>query len=115
MVEDVRYLRGGRLLSGRIGSLILFGIISFLAMREYMTLVPTRRGDHRTLFWSFFVIMPMQYYLVGIQWYGSVRYYDPGNAPAFIFLPALPSPETRNISWSAPRRFSSALWCACTH
>ncbi|MGB2633798.1 MAG: phosphatidate cytidylyltransferase [Candidatus Acidiferrum sp.] len=55
--------------SGRIGSLILFGIISFLAMREYMTLVPTRRGDHRTLFWSFFVIMPMQYYLVGIQWY----------------------------------------------
>jgi phosphatidate cytidylyltransferase len=56
-------------MSGRIGSLILFGIISFLAMREYMTLVPTRRGDHRTLFWSFFVIMPLQYYLVGIQWY----------------------------------------------
>ncbi|MGB7727889.1 MAG: phosphatidate cytidylyltransferase [Candidatus Acidiferrum sp.] len=55
--------------SGRIGSLVLFGIISFLAMREYMTLVPTRRGDHRTLFWSFFVIMPLQYYLVGIQWY----------------------------------------------
>jgi phosphatidate cytidylyltransferase len=55
--------------SGRIGSLILFGVISFLAMREYMTLVPTRRGDHRTLFWSFFVIMPLQYYLVGIQWY----------------------------------------------
>ena len=54
---------------GRVGSLILFGIISFLAMREYMTLVPTRRGDHRTLFWSFFVIMPLQYYLVGIQWY----------------------------------------------
>ncbi len=55
--------------SGRVGSLILFAIISFLAMREYMTLVPTRRGDHRTLFWSFFVIMPLQYYLVGIQWY----------------------------------------------
>src|SRR5208282_5935520 len=57
------------LLVGRVGSLILFGMISFLAMREYMTLVPTRRGDHRTLFWSFFVIMPLQYYLVGIQWY----------------------------------------------
>ncbi len=54
---------------GRVGSLLLFGLISFLAMREYMTLVPTRRGDHRTLFWSFFVIMPLQYYLVGIQWY----------------------------------------------
>jgi phosphatidate cytidylyltransferase len=54
---------------GRVGSLILFGIISFLAMREYMTLVPTRRGDHRTLFWSFFLIMPLQYYVVGMQWY----------------------------------------------
>ncbi len=54
---------------GRVGSLVLFGIISFLAMREYMTLVPTRRGDHRTLFWSFFLIMPLQYYLIGIQWY----------------------------------------------
>jgi len=56
-------------LFGRIGALVLFGIISFLAMREYMTLVPTRRGDHRTLFWSFFVIMPLQYYLIGMQWY----------------------------------------------
>ena len=55
--------------SGPIGSLILFGVISFLAMREYMTLVPTRRGDHRTLFWSFFVIMPLQYYLIGRQYY----------------------------------------------
>jgi phosphatidate cytidylyltransferase len=55
--------------SGRVGSLVLFAVISFLAMREYMTLVPTRRGDHRTLFWSFFVITPLQYYLIGIQWY----------------------------------------------
>jgi phosphatidate cytidylyltransferase len=71
--------------SGRIGSLILFGIISFLAMREYMTLVPTRRGDHRTLFWSFFVIMPLQYYLVGIQWYGLFAIMIP--VLACIFIP----------------------------
>jgi phosphatidate cytidylyltransferase len=72
-------------LSGRIGSLILFGIISFLAMREYMTLVPTRRGDHRTLFWSFFVIMPLQYYLIGIQWYGLFAIMIP--VLACIFIP----------------------------
>jgi phosphatidate cytidylyltransferase len=57
------------ILLGRVGSLVLFGLISFLALREYMTLVPTRRGDHHTLFWSFFVIMPLQYFLIGIQWY----------------------------------------------
>jgi phosphatidate cytidylyltransferase len=72
-------------LSGRVGSLILFGIISFLAMREYMTLVPTRRGDHRTLFWSFFVIMPLQYYLIGIQWYGLFAIMIP--VLACIFIP----------------------------
>jgi phosphatidate cytidylyltransferase len=72
-------------LIGRIGSLVLFGIISFLAMREYMTLVPTRRGDHRTLFWSFFVIMPLQYYLIGIQWYGLFAIMIP--VLACIFIP----------------------------
>jgi phosphatidate cytidylyltransferase len=70
---------------GRVGSLILFGIISFLAMREYITLVPTRRGDHRTLIWSFFVIMPLQYYLIGIQWYGLFAIMIP--VLACIFIP----------------------------
>jgi phosphatidate cytidylyltransferase len=73
------------ILIGRVGSLVLFGLISFLAMREYMTLVPTRRGDHRTLFWSFFVITPLQYYLVGIQWYGLFAIMIP--VFAFVFVP----------------------------
>ena len=72
-------------LTGGVGSLILFGLISFLAMREYMTLVPTRRGDHSTLFWSFFVIMPLQYYLIGIRWYGFFAIMIP--VFAFIFVP----------------------------
>lgn len=73
------------ILVGRVGSLILFGLISFLALREYMTLVPTRRGDHRTLFWSFFVIMPLQYFLIGIQWYGFFAIMIP--VLAFVFVP----------------------------
>jgi len=73
------------LLVGPLGSLFLFAILSFLALREYMTLVPTRRGDHRTLFWSFFVIMPLQYYLVGLQWYNLVAIMIP--VMACIFIP----------------------------
>jgi phosphatidate cytidylyltransferase len=72
-------------LVGRIGSLILFGGLSFLALREYVTLVPTRRGDHRTLFWSFFIITPLQYYLIGIRWYGFFAIMIP--VMAFIFIP----------------------------
>jgi phosphatidate cytidylyltransferase len=73
------------ILVGRVGSLILFGLISFLALREYMTLVPTRRGDHRTLFWSFFMIMPLQYFLIGIQWYGFFAIMIP--VLAFVYVP----------------------------
>src|SRR5262247_815686 len=40
---------------GRIGSLVLFGLMSFLALREFITLTRTHRADHRTLFWAFFV------------------------------------------------------------
>lgn len=76
---------GMTILVGRIGALVVFGVISFMAMREYMTLVPTRRGDHRTLFWSFFVIMPLQYYLVGAQRYGLFAIMIP--VLAFIFVP----------------------------
>ena len=71
--------------AGRIGTLVLFGALSFLALREYITLTPTRRGDHRTLFWSFFIITPLQYYLVGIQWYGFYSILIP--VFAFVFVP----------------------------
>jgi len=73
------------ILLGRIGALVVFAVISFLAMREYMTLVPTRRGDHRTLFWSFFVIMPLQYCLLGFQWIGIFSIMIP--VLACIFIP----------------------------
>ncbi len=56
--------------TGKIGSLLLFALISFLALREFVTLAPTRAGDHRALFWSFFVVTPLQYSLIWIGWYG---------------------------------------------
>src|SRR5690348_2402329 len=35
-----------------LGTCILFGFISFFALREMLTLAPTRRGDHHTMFWA---------------------------------------------------------------
>ena len=57
-------------LTGGIGSLILFALLSALALREFVTLSPTARADHRALAWSFFVVIPLQYVLVGVEWYG---------------------------------------------
>jgi phosphatidate cytidylyltransferase len=58
------------LMTGTGGSILLFSLISFLALREFVTLAPTRPADHRTLFWCFFVVTPLQYHLVWIEWYG---------------------------------------------
>jgi phosphatidate cytidylyltransferase len=71
--------------TGGIGSVILFGLTSFLALREFITLTPTRRGDHRALFWAFFIITPLQYYLVATRWYGVFVILIP--VYAFLFIP----------------------------
>jgi phosphatidate cytidylyltransferase len=71
-------------LSGRAGSAIFFGIVSFLALREFMSLVPTRPGDHRALVAIFLVITPLQYILVAVRWYGLYSILIP--VYAFLFL-----------------------------
>lgn len=58
------------LLAGKVMTVVLFAIISFRALREFITLTPTRRGDHRALFWVFFILTPLQYVMVGMDWYG---------------------------------------------
>lgn len=73
------------ILSGGIGSVVLFGLTSFLALREFVTMTPTRPGDHRTLFWIFFVITPIQYWLVATSWYGLFAIFIP--VYAFLFIP----------------------------
>ncbi len=73
------------MLTGGIGSVVLFGLTSFLALREFITLTPTKPGDHRTLFWVFFVITPIQYWLVGKAWYGLFAIFIP--VYAFLFVP----------------------------
>lgn len=71
--------------TGGIGSVVLFALTSFLALREFITLTPTRLGDHRTLFWVFFIILPLQYYLIAIKWYGLFAIMIP--VYAFLFIP----------------------------
>ncbi|MBV8425320.1 MAG: phosphatidate cytidylyltransferase [Candidatus Eremiobacteraeota bacterium] len=70
---------------GPTGSLVLFGLLSFLALREYVTLIETRRADHRTLFWTFFLFTPLQYYLLSIKWTG---FFIVIPVYAFLFIPA---------------------------
>lgn len=70
---------------GRHVVTILFALLSFLSLREFVTLSPTARGDHRALTWAFFIILPAQYWLVYTPWYGMFAIFVP--VYAFLFLP----------------------------
>jgi phosphatidate cytidylyltransferase len=89
------------LLTGKYGAIMLFALVSFLALREFITLTPTRRGDHRALFWTFFVFLPLQYVLVAMRWYGTIQWglmvcvYCVSHAPALLML-KIPGYEGQN-------------------
>jgi phosphatidate cytidylyltransferase len=55
---------------GRPGMTILFALISFAALREFVTLTHSRRSDHWVLLGMFGIIIPFQYWLVWTAWYG---------------------------------------------
>jgi phosphatidate cytidylyltransferase len=67
-------------------SVALFGLMSFWALREFITLTPTRLGDHRALFWVFFFFTPLQYVLVAFNNYELFSILIP--VYAFLFIPA---------------------------
>ena len=80
------FVFGVAIATGGIGSIVLFAILSFLAMREFMTLAPTSHSDHAALFWAFFIFAPIQYYLVGVKWYGLFSILIP--VYAFVAIPS---------------------------
>ena len=43
-----------------IATVVLFGLVSFWAHREYITKNPTRRGDHPTHLRNVFILKPLQ-------------------------------------------------------
>src|SRR4051812_49047826 len=68
--------------SGSGGATFLFALISFFALREFITLSPTRRGDHRSLVLAFFVVLPVQFWLVGTRHFDLFTVF----IPVYVFL-----------------------------
>lgn len=62
-------------------SIAFLGFVSFLALKEFLSLIPTRRADRRVLFWAYLAI-PVQYLWVGLEWYGMFIIF----IPVFVFL-----------------------------
>jgi phosphatidate cytidylyltransferase len=61
---------------------VLFALISFFALREFITLSPTRRGDHRSLVLAFFVVLPVQFWLAGTEHFDLFTVF----IPVYVFF-----------------------------
>ncbi len=72
------------LLLSRTAFLTFFAFVSFLALKEYFSLIPTRRADRRVLFWAYLAV-PVQYYWIADGWYGMFIIFIP--VYLFLFLP----------------------------
>ncbi|MCC7473777.1 MAG: phosphatidate cytidylyltransferase [Pirellulales bacterium] len=67
-------------------TLVIFCAISFEALREFITITPTRSADHRALFWTLFIFTPLQYLFVGSGKYELYSIFIP--VFGFLFIPA---------------------------
>lgn len=74
---------------GKYGVIVLFYGVSFYALREFMTLTPTRRSDYPALVAAFYVALPVQYLLIAMDWYGLFSIFIP--VYLFLLLPILAS------------------------
>jgi len=73
-------------LTTRVVSTIFLGLVSFLALKEYLSLVPTRRVDREILAWAYLAI-PVQFYLAHVHTFGLFMVFIP--VWMFLFLPPL--------------------------
>jgi phosphatidate cytidylyltransferase len=74
-------------LLGKNATVVLFAIASAFALREFITLTPTRRGDHLPLVVCFYVLLPVQYWLIADGWYNLFAIFLP--VYGFLLLPVL--------------------------
>ncbi|ETD70584.1 phosphatidate cytidylyltransferase [Pelistega indica] len=72
---------------GKTATLILYAVLSFLALREFMTLTPTDRSDYWALVLCFYLIIPLQYILISTDWYGMFVIGIP--VYGFIIIPTI--------------------------
>jgi len=68
--------------AGEMVATVLFAFIAFFALREFITLSPTRRGDHRSLVLAFFVVLPVQFWLVARRHFDLFTVF----IPVYVFL-----------------------------
>ncbi len=91
--ELTQRIRSWWMMIGAVFTVLLFpqpvvvaavAVLSYLALREFLSIIPTRLADRRAIFWAYLMI-PLQYYWIAIGWYGLFVIFIP--VYVFLFLP----------------------------
>ena len=94
-------------LVGRELTIVLFALTSFLCLREFLSITPTRPEDHRAIAAAFYLFIPLQYWLIADGWQTLFAILIP--VWAFLLLPVLAVlkgetedflPRTARIQWA---------------
>jgi phosphatidate cytidylyltransferase len=72
---------------GKIVTIVLFALVSFYCLREFLSITPTRAEDHRAVVAAFYLFIPLQYWLLATGWLSMTTILIP--VWAFLLLPVL--------------------------
>ena len=72
---------------GKIVTIVLFALVSFYCLREFLSITPTRAEDHRVVVAAFYLFIPLQYWLLATGWLSMVTILIP--VWAFLLLPVI--------------------------
>ena len=105
------WILGGAVLVGRVALIALFAAISFLALREFLTLTTVGASDRRALLAAFLMILPMQYVLAGTARFGMFALLIPVFAGVVLPILSAMSGETHGYLARAAELFWSVMVC----
>jgi phosphatidate cytidylyltransferase len=73
------------ILTTRVVSTVFLALVAFLALKEYLSLIPSRRADRSVLLWAYLAI-PVQFYFAHIADFDFFMVWIP--VWVFLFIPA---------------------------
>ncbi|WP_310468930.1 phosphatidate cytidylyltransferase [Sphingomonas sp.] len=91
---------------GKPVTLLLFAFVSFYALREFLSLTPTHPSDHRAIAAAFYIFLPLQYWLIWIDWLSMLTILIP--VYAFLLLPVLS--VTKGVTGDYLSRVAKIQW-----
>ena len=102
---------GVALMLGKGAITFLFAAISFFALQEFLLITPSSKSDRLAIWTIFFIVLPIQYWLIKMNWYGLYSIFIPVFAITFLQLCAAIASDTVGYCNRTSQLQMSTLLC----